>query len=205
MVSNTAALRARNAPVSEQRLTSRMSQMQMDPGPHPASGLGPHPHMQAAQQNHPGGSQRQPQAGSGGGRGRGRGRGRQGNAPPSVSLANAPPLGGGTPSHASNSRDGTANGLANRVGKGSGNQAAPLKPASKANAGRGQAQGSERKRKSDDEGSAGDPPTSKRKVASSSQAMAGASPSTGEAAGPSSTGDWMAAAEEKLQRAKAAR
>ncbi|KAK9844304.1 hypothetical protein WJX74_000611 [Apatococcus lobatus] len=130
--------------------------------------------------------------------------GQQSNGPAPLSLANAPPLGGGISTQAKHHREGTtAGGIITRVAKETANQPAP--PGSKTNAAKGQGQGPQRKRKSDDEGSSGDPPASRRKVASSGQAVAGASPSTGEAAIPSSTGDWKAAAAEKLQRGRATR
>ena len=199
-VSNVTSPHMQGNLLTEQRLTSRMSQMQMN-GQQPAAAFGlqqahaplPRPFSQSVMP----GLQRAP------------GRGNCGTAV-SQSAPMAPVS--GPPRRAAENRSSRGRG-ATAPGRGRSQQPAkaggPQKAAQAPRIGSAQAAASslQRKRKSDDEGSSGDPPASRRKVAAGSQApaVAGAAISEADAETPSSSDDWKAAAAQKLQRRRPAR
>lgn len=226
MVSTSAGMRSRDAMITEQRLTNRLSQMQMDP--YQAATHQPIAQRQGQHSAHGGFRQppQQPQMArqqQSAGQGRGSATTSLANAPPLGSigqrgamtaqgvnpragrgavnqqgmLADAPPLGGGMAAPRSNPR----------VGKGPMGQqmaGAGQKPAGRpgAKAGPTKAPAPQKKRKSDDEGSSGDPPASRRRVGPGSAAMASTGPASVDSGTSTSASDWKAEAALKLERTR---
>ena len=112
-------------------------------------------------------------------------------------LADAPPLGGGMAAPRSNPRVGKGPMGQQMAGAG---QKSAGRPGAKA--GPTKAPAPQKKRKSDDEGSSGDPPASRRRVGPGSAAMASTGPASVDSGTSTSASDWKAEAALKLERTR---